>query len=68
VLVVDVWADTEPMGYESAPVAVVRRTAADVYRSAEVQSARRAIRARDFVYQIGTVLALIAAAYLVISH
>lgn len=60
------WPTTEPMGYESAPVAVVRRTAAEVYRSAEVQRARRHIHLQDCAYWIGSVLALLAAAYLVI--
>lgn len=60
------WLQTEPMGYESAPAPVVRRTAAEVYLSAEVQRARRRIYLQDCAYWIGSVLALLAAAYLVI--
>ena len=59
------WPATEPMGYESAPAAVVQRTAAEMYRSAEVQRARRLIHLQDRAYWIGSVLALLAAAYLI---
>ena len=41
------WLQTEPMGYESAPAPVTRRTAADVLRRADVREALDDIRFGD---------------------